>query len=706
MYQLKFTVDSALLRELGERLVGRPYVALAELIKNSYDADANHVTIEFDPHADRIAVTDDGHGMDPDEFTRYWMRIGSPHKTKQRASRNLGRPMTGSKGVGRLAVQYLARNLEISTVSENSLKSKLIVHIDWEQAVNAGDLTEATADCEGQEARNDFPKGTRIVLTGLKHSWDEEAVEGLAKEIWWLEPPFRNPIADSGDMRIAFLVDFVSKENYVRAFKDQMHAILDIWHARIVGKNDRGKVSMVLEFAGEEPGRQTYLIENSGLRDGSFEIRIYHLMYRQPKGITVGAARNYLDVYGGVHIYDAGFRLPYYGDKTSDWLAIERDHSHRLSASRLLPNEFQVPEMMMFLPTLSRIFGVVNVDTSTEPGLKIMITRDRLQESKAYNDLVDMIRWAMDFYASKEKLRQIGKDELATEIEKPKLRTVETTLEKYRGNIPAEVYRKLESDVLDAVRASESVAERIAKRVGLVGALATAGISSLAYEHEIRVQLAMAEEMVAKIERAESRTEDAGLREDLHAIHEGLSTWASRAKRANALFGYLADAENLETRSRYLVRNVIDEIKAQVEILGREIPILTDRIDRKILLPNASLAEWASIFQNVFINAFNALVDSDSKMIDVSTRQAGKLREILVQDTGVGVNLENSERLFEPFVREIRISPERKALGYGGTGLGLTIVRMVAHNVGVEASFTEPEQGFNTAFSLKWSEGK
>ncbi|MEI6128403.1 MAG: hypothetical protein WCQ99_17805, partial [Pseudomonadota bacterium] len=35
-----FSVDSMLLRELGERLVGRPHIALAELVKNSYDADA------------------------------------------------------------------------------------------------------------------------------------------------------------------------------------------------------------------------------------------------------------------------------------------------------------------------------------------------------------------------------------------------------------------------------------------------------------------------------------------------------------------------------------------------------------------------------------------------------------------------------------------------------------------------------------------
>jgi hypothetical protein len=76
MPKIKFTVDAALLRELGERLVGQPHVALAELIKNSYDADAAAVEVRIEPG--RIEVSDNGQGMTLSEFKRFWMRIGSP----------------------------------------------------------------------------------------------------------------------------------------------------------------------------------------------------------------------------------------------------------------------------------------------------------------------------------------------------------------------------------------------------------------------------------------------------------------------------------------------------------------------------------------------------------------------------------------------------------------------------------------------------
>ena len=120
-----------------------------------------------------------------------------------------------------------------------------------------------------------------------------------------------------------------------------------------------------------------------------FEIRIYNLRGKQRFGIKVDTAREYFRKYGGVHVYDGDFRLPYYGLPTSDWLQLEYDHSHRQNVSQLLPKEIQVFRALNDLPTLGRVFGIVEVNTSTEPNLEIMITRDRLtEETTAYKDLV------------------------------------------------------------------------------------------------------------------------------------------------------------------------------------------------------------------------------------------------------------------------------------------------------------------------------
>src|SRR5205085_6795851 len=72
---LTFTVEGRILRELGERLVKQPEVALVELIKNAYDADAKTCQVIYEP-PEHIIVADDGHGMTFDEFRDGWMRIG------------------------------------------------------------------------------------------------------------------------------------------------------------------------------------------------------------------------------------------------------------------------------------------------------------------------------------------------------------------------------------------------------------------------------------------------------------------------------------------------------------------------------------------------------------------------------------------------------------------------------------------------------
>ncbi|MEI9964189.1 MAG: ATP-binding protein [Caulobacteraceae bacterium] len=60
--RISFSIESRVLRELGERLVKQPEVAVVELVKNAYDADAEDCTIVYEPRRS-ITVTDTGSGM-------------------------------------------------------------------------------------------------------------------------------------------------------------------------------------------------------------------------------------------------------------------------------------------------------------------------------------------------------------------------------------------------------------------------------------------------------------------------------------------------------------------------------------------------------------------------------------------------------------------------------------------------------------------
>ena len=723
MPTLPFTIDAELLRELGERLVGKPHIALAELIKNSYDADATQVTIKFLPDEDYIEVSDDGHGMDFPAFKDSWMRIGTTHK-RARLSRDLGRQMTGSKGVGRLAVQFLANKLTIRTVPEDPSYEGLEAEVDWEQAVKAGELTKVNVECTLiNRSDTPFPHGTSIILSELKDRWEIDSVRKLASEVWWLQPPFGPAAAYRDDSQNRFQVHFQStQQDYAEIFEKQLGAIKSIWIARLVGRSFNGRAMLSLEFPGEQPTVHKYDIadfphnqgkfnEAENLNRVRFEIRIYDLSGRQKFGIKVGEARDYFATHGGVHVYDGNFRLPYYGLPTSDWLKLEYDHSHRKTVSQLIPKDIQVHRALNDLPTLGRVLGIVNINTSREPNLKIMITRDRLTETKAYEDLVAMVRYAIDLYANETAKRKIEvkKREGSTEPTSLKFERVEQVLEQYEPKIPKNVYQEVYEKVQEATTTAKTNQELVLEQIGLLGPLATAGISALSYQHELKKQFTYIEDVIGRIKAVQQlgslkKAEGFELQQNLNSLSADLSSWLERAKATNSLFDYIADADNTKLRHRFRAMSVIEDIVAQTSFLARGIEIDYHQLDNQLYLPKASFAEWGAIFQNVFINAFNAMLDSPHRLLHISSRSHEKSREILVQDTGQGINLQEADKFFEPFERASTISTERQALGYGGTGLGLTIVRLLADNIGCRVQFVHPQDEFRTAFSIQWRE--
>jgi len=104
------------------------------------------------------------------------MRIGTTHKVDQQFSARLKRPLTGSKGVGRLAVQFLADEMTLETTSEDDPKKMLVAVVDWTTAIRGKSLSTVEVDYEIRKNQPEYPygspHGTRIVLTRLKDNWD------------------------------------------------------------------------------------------------------------------------------------------------------------------------------------------------------------------------------------------------------------------------------------------------------------------------------------------------------------------------------------------------------------------------------------------------------------------------------------------------------------------------------------------------------
>src|SRR3546814_13688973 len=123
---------------LGDQLIKNERVALVELIKNAYDADASWVKVSFEgfdsnfrANADsRIVIEDDGIGMTPDVIENHWANPATPVKLQdKRAQRGItkkGRVIQGEKGIGRFALLKLGRTITLTTRAKRSSSEQLL----------------------------------------------------------------------------------------------------------------------------------------------------------------------------------------------------------------------------------------------------------------------------------------------------------------------------------------------------------------------------------------------------------------------------------------------------------------------------------------------------------------------------------------------------------------------------------------------------
>lgn len=85
---IRFDIDPHVIKQLGKELISDEITALMELVKNSYDADANYVSIEINTegtyegeklqyqyHKGYIVIEDDGFGMDEATILKSWLTI-------------------------------------------------------------------------------------------------------------------------------------------------------------------------------------------------------------------------------------------------------------------------------------------------------------------------------------------------------------------------------------------------------------------------------------------------------------------------------------------------------------------------------------------------------------------------------------------------------------------------------------------------------
>jgi signal transduction histidine kinase len=219
-HQEPISVSSDVLARLGEELITNHVQALAELIKNAYDADATSVEVDVDTskivvddggrvRGGAITIADNGFGMDEDAVRGGWLRVSaSPKRAMKDRGERTPRKRTplGDKGLGRLGAQRLGDRVRIRTrPQDGSAKEPAAVEhdvafafSDFSSEKNVTDITVPWRTLRLPEQADltepwivRKPSGTIIEISGLANPKDWVDLKELERSLSLLVNPFK-----------------------------------------------------------------------------------------------------------------------------------------------------------------------------------------------------------------------------------------------------------------------------------------------------------------------------------------------------------------------------------------------------------------------------------------------------------------------------------------------------------------------------------
>lgn len=678
-----FRPRARVLQLLGDELIGSARLAVFELVKNAYDADANKATVCLDLRANErptITVTDDGTGMTLNILRNVWLVPGDDYRQKQRA--NLERtpkhkrlPL-GEKGLGRFAVHKLGNKIRLITRAKGD--DECVVEINWAELISKPFLDTAPVRISVREPQifTGRKTGTRIEISELRQErWTRGEVRRLQRQVTSISSPFQEPsgfeatlevpgreawIADIADVReilnralwkFTFRLE-AGKLDWSYEFR-QMPG-LKLEGRRLSGKGDKLKLPPPTDSPGDASRKVVADDETTdGIGPVSGEFYIYdrdrEVLRRLP---DVQLLTDYLDENGGVRIYRDGMRVYNYGEPGDDWLGLDlrRVNAPTRGISRNI------------------VIGAVHLSLQHSGQLIEKTNREGLVENEASDRLRRIVLGAL---ATLEAERQIDKDRiraLTTTGDDPEARKIQKPIAELRS-------------ALDKKGLSDTFEPYLAKiehdYTDMQETLLAAGMSGLNLAvvfHEVERGVRALHQVIVEGIDAEAAGRQA---RDLMHLLDGFSTLLRR-----------------DNRSRHSAYKLIDAARTfnVLRFRHHHVDLVSPLLERKQPGFEASFAF------SLVLGALNNLIDNSIYWMRVrwpdDDKRAGGTRRklyigpsedfeagpaIVVADTGPGLQ-DEPDRVVRPFFTR---RPN-------GMGLGMYYANLAMELSGGRLAFPQP----------------
>ncbi len=716
MTTLKFTVDSALLGELGERLVEKVHYALVELVKNSYDADARHVTVKFienDSGINEIHIIDDGVGMNFADVQAYWMHIATTNKLSSDVSQKYGRPKTGSKGIGRFCCRRLGKKLTLITTGKSGNKyEKTDVTFRWVDFKPGTKVTDI--ECKGnQQTFKTGETGTTLIISELADEWSTRGYNYLKRQLAVLA-------ANRGARRSGFnedpgfniLLEAPGFEGEIRDLRADL--IKAGWGTLRASISKSHKA--VYELDALRIGKRTIVAEKrfTHLSDIKLEIGIMILekdRMRDTSLVSMGTLNEILPEWGGVQIRSKGFRVYPYGD--DDWLNIDEDRSYRRGTPS---NELQAfaatlrgvnpQRALLNLASMKNYIGNVEIGSEAK-GFVMKANREGFLHSKEFDELVEFVRfginWATiyyDFYLRENFREEADQSRIAFQesmgaiIESPKIveaavSYIDKEFKNLVSSLPAKQRQPVSKAFYNATEAIITHEQSNKEELRHLRLVASTSTLLLVFSHEIRALLGLLDDISSQIILLKKKLpEDQANKSE--AISNRLKDVKDKFKDLLKMTSLFSIASQKEEPKILALRERADKTVSMFDLIRKRysIDINSDGIQNSVMVGPIYEAELYSILLNLLSNSIKSVIAHGGvRKIYLAAIKDGKKVSLRVMDTGIGLDPNKDNRIFLPFkadqngklysALEKRLNPEDKYVVGTGSGLGLSIVKEI-----------------------------
>lgn len=707
-----------LLRTLGNDLISSDKVALIELVKNSYDADATMVLIRFEGPLEsgegRIEVWDDGHGMDVPTLQRSWLDIATDTKRRKPKSDG-GRRVLGEKGIGRLAAARLGDELLLVTRKADAREINLL--IDWSQFDQedayldeievAWEISDPDIFSEDGQAASVFSesgsetwthgRGTLLRIEKLTHAWDADdfielrtaltrlirprpAVHAATIDAVEADGSEEGKKAAQPDFQI--LVGLEDVPESLQGFAGPIDPSSDLRtpHYRLSGSVDANGVA-ALRYVQQEPAVDDDLGEKTLWNNDKrapqagpfeFEINVWDrdkdaiqrtLTASSPDGPPptpkdLKGFRETLDDVAGVSIYRDGFRVLPFGESGDDWLGLDL-------------RRVQSPTLRL---SNNQIVGHVFIGADANQGLKDQSNREGFLAGTAYSDLQTLVRAALNELERRryearhpEKSQPEKKGGLFERFDLGEIRAA------LAANYPGD--SRLIGLIDDKNRDIQEGVVEVQQVLSRYSRLATLGSLIDRILHDGRTVVTRLKNISRFGKRDLGKTTlSAG--EKIAIAQKSMGETADQADILAALFNQIEPfggrkrGRPKEVRTRELIEKAISIM--QVEADDRGVSLAAGDADISTRLDEAeALLVLVNLVQNAIYWVSAQPRDAERRVMVDARSNADSSLTLIVSDSGPGVADELRHRIFDPY---FSTKPD-------GVGLGLSIVGNMVEDI-------------------------